>query len=410
MINGLTPDVAAKLDQVARRALERVASEADERLFEIVKGLEISIGTDWTAEGVTMTYKFPRDLFADATSLRKAIDARTREARLLGFGVLGEIEPDAAAPLFAETLWLNHENAYAVAYEANLIRNFWAKWKTWMDMLPPSTAAELWMAGKFRFEELSDEQIAAVPADEIHAAVPKLDADDLPRVLDLHPALRSDDTRLQLFEHAMAAKKLHTARELARILVAGKHAKSAEIARAYLDATSDQDGSAVDLVIAARDTVSLERLFAGLEARSQRKLAWDPHHVDAGLRPAIRAGFALGAADAAARFAPWFEGVRSDTRAKIAHDIWMLGTGTAVHHDGTHLATGDGDVLDQDPGWLVHFARWVNHPRLGRSAKSLLNRADKAKRKELITLHAKPAPPEKPAPKRKPAAKKSKKR
>src|SRR5262249_51765662 len=147
-------------------------------------------------------------------------------------------------------------------------------------------------------------------------------------------------------------------------------------------------------VIAAHDTVSLEQLFVELDARRQKKaLAWDPHHVDSDLRPAIRAGFALGPADAASRFARWFEAVDGDAAAKVAHDIWMLGLGVAVHHDGTHLATGDGDMLDGDPGWMVVAARFAHHPRLGPTARGLLKRVDPKRRAALVAEHAHPAPP-----------------
>ena len=408
MTNGMPADDARILDDIALRACALVEKIGDEQLFATASTLEISVGTDWSSAGTSMTYKLPRDLFASASGLRQALARRTREARLTAFPVLAVLDAAAAAPLFGESTRLRHENAHAVSYEANLVRNLWARWQELMALQPPALPAELWLAGKFRFEALTDEQIAAVPAEALRERLPRLDSDALPRVLAAHPTLKSDEARVKLFEALVAERARGRALAVARVLVEGRHPRSADFARSFLDTFGAEDWAAMDLVIATRDRPSLERVFDELAARrARRPLAWDPHHADADLRPAIRAGFALGPKDASARFAPYFAAIASDEDAKIAHDIWLLGTGTAVNHDGTYLPTGDGDLLDLDPGWMITAARFAHHPRLGPSARSLLRRVEAKERKALLAAHALPAPPETKKPKKKTPTKKT---
>jgi hypothetical protein len=395
---------ARALDDIARDACDLIASESDDRLFTALGALEASVGTDWSSLETSMTYKLPRDLFPDAASFRRALDDRTHEARLTAFPLLAALDPERAAPLFAKSLWLKHEGAHAVSYQANLVRNLWTRWEDLIGRLPPELPGELWLAGKFRFEALTDAQVAALPGAKLEKARSWVDSDDWPRILELHPFFRGDDARIALYEGFLADDERDHALAVVRALVASGHERRAELARGFLDAFGPDDWASVNLVIETDDRRSLEQIFGELEARLQKKtLDWDPHHTDPDLRPAIRAGFALGPADASSRFARWFEEVSDDTAAKVAHDIWMLGLGTAVDHDGTLLGTGDGDMLDKDPGWMITAARLAHHPRLGKTAQALLERMEKATREALIDEHARTL---RPAPLKGPALKK----
>jgi hypothetical protein len=398
--NGMQLGEARALDDIARDACDLITRESDDRLFTALTALEASVGTDWSSFETSMTYKLPRDLFPDAASFRKALDERTHEARLTAFPLLAALDPERAAPLFAKSLWLKHEGAHAVSYQANLVRNLWTRWEDLIGRLPPELPGELWLAGKFRFEALTDAQVSALPADKLETARSSVDSDDWPRILELHPAFRGDDARIALYKAFLAEEERDQALAVVRALVASRHERRTELARGFLEAFGPDDWASVNLVIETDDRRSLEEIFGELEARlSKKKLDWDPHHTDPDLRPAIRAGFALGPGDASSRFARWFEDVPDDSAAKLAHDIWMLGIGTAVDHDGTRLGTGDGDMLDKDPGWMITAARFAHHPRLGKTAHALLERMERATREALVEEHARtlrPAPPKPP--------------
>ena len=378
-INGVRPADAAALYAIAEDACARLAACDPDDVFAVVKALDLAVGTDWGPTGATMTYVRPSEIFRDSASFQAGLAARTREAQVTAFAALAVLREEAAGALFGRALDLDLTSSYQVSFEANLHRAMWARWKELAKWAPREKFGEMFLRGKFSFEALTDEQVAAIPEAQLLEglagnALPYPGERDAERLLALHPALSTLDQRGAVAP-AVARSKGHFARSLFRPLIASlieaRHPSAEAAVLARVERDGADDAQTLGLLIAIDHRPTLERVFAGFAAAAQRPLPWDPHHVDRELAPAIRAGFALDPKASAPRFGAWFDpkAVRDDRGAKVAHDVWMVGRGRIVDHGGTRLATGEGPVIAADPSWAPIAAKLAHHPRLGQAAR-----------------------------------------
>jgi hypothetical protein len=384
-INGMPADDAKAAHGIVERACILVLKRDPNEVFDTVVALQLSVGTSWSEIGTTMTYVWPRELFTDAADLRAKLEQRTREARLVAFPALAALDLDAAAPLFARSLPLDFASSHQVSFEGNLYRGLWLRYQAIGERLPPSTFAELFLAGRFALSGLSDAQVAAIPYEPFVQAVARNRAPypgngDAERVVKLLPALATLDGQGALAER-IAKSTGDFARDLfpvlMRNLVAAKHPSATAAALQYLERMGPEYPYALSLIFAVDHRPTIERIAAELPARvaAFKPSEWDPHHSARELVPAIRAAYALGPETATDRFAAFFDPKRvaDDVGSKVAWDIWMLGEGKLVDHDGTRLGTGDRPMVGRDPRWAPIAARLANHPRLGKAARWVVN-------------------------------------
>ena len=305
-VNGVSAPDARALYAIADEACAALSGHPREAVFAALRGLELAIGTDWSPAGATMKYLSPKELFADAKSFADALAARTREARVAAFPVLVELDAEAAAPLFARSLPLRLENSHQVSFEGNIYRALWARWQPLGARLPAATFGALFLEGRFELHALTDAQVAAIPGRALLEAlvqnrVPYPSSGDPERLLRLHPALESLDARGALAER-LAASGGHFTRRLFPLLmadlVAARHPSALPAACAHLERMGPGVPYALGLVIALGHEPTLRRLHDELPRLAARsELAWDSHHADRELAPAIRAGYALESGD-----------------------------------------------------------------------------------------------------------------
>jgi len=370
---------AEALYAIVERACVAIAARDPAEVWAALKKLDVPVDTAFEANSGAERWVLPKEAFPKRTDFERELRQRSARARVAAFPLLADLDPSAAVPLFVEAARLDLTNSIVGTLEAELSRSVWARWKA-LDV-PPSLFAELFLAGRFSMEALSDAQLAAIPFDALADAIvgdnlPYPGHEDAQRLVRVRPELANLERAGALAER-LAEVDGNFARELLpwllEVLFRAKHPSGERAALKFAEREGPTP-QAVAFVIAARHVPTLERWFGTLQCR---RLKWDPHHLDLEYAPAIRAGYALDPASASVRFRPFFESkaVRSDAGAKLAHDIWLVGQGTLVDHRGTRLVTGSGDLLSADPRWAEIARPLAKHRRLGPMARRVSRRA-----------------------------------
>jgi hypothetical protein len=427
------PEATTRLRALVGRILDEIDARPPADVAKAAWGLGSYVTVD--RPGKPALCGTPREIWKTSDKLAKALAARGPTIEALALTLLVAIDVDAALPLFEEFLRGDWSSADATTAGHQLLIGLSQPWnelapripdeamlslfragcmrlggltERQLDRIPleeliehvrafdftgglseevkrifrvvarrapPTTIAELWLAGRAPEEALSAEAIASVPLDALvkaiaHGAIGYLHVDDAERFCRAHPALATIEASLSLLER-LGADDGHAARaftrHLVRVMVSHRHLPAIPLLRRLRQAAGEDAAIFTDALLRFGDRPTLEALAETLAPTAKKlRLRWDLHHTTPALRDPIRAMFALSRERSTEAFAPFFSSraLATETGAKIALDILLLGQGTVTDHGGTVLRSGDEPWLSLDPRWRDVVEGLRSHPRL----------------------------------------------
>ncbi|EYF08512.1 hypothetical protein [Chondromyces apiculatus] len=402
----------SELSQRIRAAIEPVCIALDAAPAEALHAIAArdAIMTGLRVNPATLAFDRVElaEVYPDAVHLAEGLARRDAEVLGAALPLLVAREARAAIPHFLRLLDEDYRAFGPQDVETWIYWSLGAVYPAMIALLPVDTRVDLWLRGKADgHAHVPLAARAAVPWERLRAALRAglvtwdgRGSEGLDEVLRARSDFATPEARMaRLAELALTAEggEREVVTWLVRTLATDRATSAAPLLLSMRG--GDLRPLVEEALLSLGTREALDPIAADLD-KSARKasLRWDAHHVAPEIKTPIEAMYRLDPTAASARFARYFtdEAVATETGAKLAHDIWAVGTGTLIAHGDYIARTESGSLLRSDPGWLPIAARLVKHPRLGTFARTVLSQGDRQARD--AALHAAGNPLAKPAP------------